>query len=52
MLVQHDGFVGVYSHFGMVVPAFAEGKRTVEAGEKLGVVGTTGVTSGRICISR
>jgi murein DD-endopeptidase MepM/ murein hydrolase activator NlpD len=46
MLVQHDGFVGIYSHFGMIVPAFAEGKRTVAAGEKLGVVGMTGVTSG------
>jgi murein DD-endopeptidase MepM/ murein hydrolase activator NlpD len=46
MLVQHDGFVGIYSHFGMVAPAFAEGKRTVAAGEKLGVVGITGVTTG------
>jgi murein DD-endopeptidase MepM/ murein hydrolase activator NlpD len=46
MLVQHDGFVGVYSHFGMITPAFAEGKRTVAAGEKLGIVGMTGVTSG------
>lgn len=46
MLVQHDGFVGIYSHFGMVAPAFAEGKRTVVAGEKLGVVGNTGITSG------
>jgi murein DD-endopeptidase MepM/ murein hydrolase activator NlpD len=46
MLVQHDGFVGIYSHFGMVMPAFAEGKRTVAAGEKLGVVGNTGVTTG------
>jgi murein DD-endopeptidase MepM/ murein hydrolase activator NlpD len=46
MLVQHDGFVGIYSHFGMVTPAFAEGKRTIAAGEKLGVVGNTGITSG------
>jgi murein DD-endopeptidase MepM/ murein hydrolase activator NlpD len=46
MLVQHDGFVGVYSHFGMITPAFSEGKRNVAAGEKLGVVGMTGVTSG------
>ena len=46
MLVQHDGFVGVYSHFGMIAPAFTEGKRTVTAGEKLGIVGMTGVTSG------
>jgi murein DD-endopeptidase MepM/ murein hydrolase activator NlpD len=46
MLIQHDGFVGVYSHFGMIMPAFAEDRRTVAAGEKLGVVGMTGVTSG------
>jgi murein DD-endopeptidase MepM/ murein hydrolase activator NlpD len=46
MLVQHDGFVGVYSHFGLIAPAFAEGKLTVAAGEKLGVVGRTGVTFG------
>jgi murein DD-endopeptidase MepM/ murein hydrolase activator NlpD len=46
MLVQHDGFVGIYSHFGMIAPAFAEGKHSVAAGEKLGVVGMTGVTSG------
>ena len=30
----------------LIAPAFAEGKRTVAAGEKLGVVGTTGVTTG------
>jgi murein DD-endopeptidase MepM/ murein hydrolase activator NlpD len=46
MLVQHDGFVGVYSHLGMVAPAIAEGKTAVAAGEKLGVVGNTGVTYG------
>jgi len=45
MLVQHDGFVGVYSHFGQIEPRFADGQR-VEAGERLGVVGTTGVTFG------
>lgn len=46
IMVQHDGFVGVYSHFGSIAPAFAEGKREVAAGERLGVVGMTGVTSG------
>jgi murein DD-endopeptidase MepM/ murein hydrolase activator NlpD len=46
MLVQHDGFVGIYSHFSMVTPAFAEGKRTIAAGEQIGEVGITGVTSG------
>ena len=46
VLVQHDGFVGVYSHLGMVAPALAEGKTVLTAGEKLGVVGNTGVTYG------
>jgi murein DD-endopeptidase MepM/ murein hydrolase activator NlpD len=46
MLVQHPGFIGVYSHLGMVAPAIADGKRTVAEGEKLGVVGRTGVSSG------
>lgn len=46
VLVQHQGFVGVYSHLGMVAPALAEGNWTVAAGEKLGVVGDTGVTYG------
>jgi hypothetical protein len=46
MLVQHNGFVAIYSHFSMFTPAFAEGRRIVAAGEKLGEVGTTGVTSG------
>jgi len=44
VLVQHDGFVGVYSHLGMVAPALAEGKTILAAGEKLGAVGLTGVT--------
>ncbi len=46
MLVQHDGFLGIYSHFGTIDPVFAAGKRTVAAGEKLGVVGNTGITFG------
>jgi murein DD-endopeptidase MepM/ murein hydrolase activator NlpD len=46
VVVQHDGFVGVYSHLGMVAPTLAEGKTAVAEGEKLGVVGHTGVTYG------
>jgi murein DD-endopeptidase MepM/ murein hydrolase activator NlpD len=45
MLVQHDGFVGVYSHFSMVMPEFTTGTRVV-AGQQLGFVGNTGVSSG------
>ena len=46
ILVQHDGFIGIYSHLGMLTPAFAQGKRTVATGEKLGVVGRSGVSIG------
>jgi murein DD-endopeptidase MepM/ murein hydrolase activator NlpD len=46
ILVQHDGFVGVYSHLGMVSPAIAEGKEKLSAGEEIGEVGLTGVTYG------
>jgi murein DD-endopeptidase MepM/ murein hydrolase activator NlpD len=46
MLVQHPGFVGIYSHLGMIAPAIADGQRVVYGGEKLGVVGHTGVTYG------
>jgi murein DD-endopeptidase MepM/ murein hydrolase activator NlpD len=46
VLVQHDGFVGIYSHLGMVTPSLAEGKSTLAAGEKLGVVGHSGLTYG------
>jgi murein DD-endopeptidase MepM/ murein hydrolase activator NlpD len=46
VLVQHDGFIGIYSHLGMVSPAIAEGQRVLTAGEKIGVVGDSGVTYG------
>ena len=51
LLIQHgdpktDGYVTLYSHLGMLVPAIAEGRRRVSAGEKIAVVGRTGVTYG------
>lgn len=46
MLVQHPGFIGIYSHLGMVAPVIADGQRVVTQGEKLGVVGHTGVMYG------
>ena len=46
ILVQHSGFIGVYSHLGMITPEIAEGQRTVHGGEKLGVVGHSGLTYG------
>lgn len=44
--MQHPGFIGIYSHLGMVAPAIAEGQRVVHARERLGVVGHSGVTYG------
>ena len=51
LLIQHgdpkaDGYITLYSHLGSLVPAIAEGKRQVAAGEKIAVVGRTGVTYG------
>lgn len=46
VLIQHDGFIGVYSHLGMIAPALAEGGRTVYGGQRIGVVGRTGLTLG------
>jgi murein DD-endopeptidase MepM/ murein hydrolase activator NlpD len=46
ILVQHPGFIGIYSHLGMVAPAIAEGQRVVHTGDRLGVVGHSGVTYG------
>ncbi len=45
--LQHSGgLVTLYAHLGNLVPAIAEGRRTVAAGEPLGHVARTGVTYG------
>jgi murein DD-endopeptidase MepM/ murein hydrolase activator NlpD len=46
VVVQHAGFVGIYGHLGMVTPALAAGKTSIAPGEKLGVVGHSGLTYG------
>ena len=46
MLIQHEGFIGVYSHLGRLTPAIAEGKRAVQAGDMVATIGRTGVTYG------
>jgi murein DD-endopeptidase MepM/ murein hydrolase activator NlpD len=46
ILIQHDGFIGVYSHLGLVAPILAEGGKTIYGGEKIGTVGRTGLTYG------
>ena len=44
--VQHNGFTALYGHLGRLTPALARGKRSVAAGEALGVVGLSGLTYG------
>lgn len=46
MLIQHPGFIGVYSHLGLIAPRVMEGNRVVEPGQKVGVVGRSGVSYG------
>jgi len=44
--VRHNGFTALYSHLGMLAPALLDGKRTLAAGEKIAVVGHSGLTYG------
>jgi hypothetical protein len=44
VLIQHDGFVSVYSHLASFAPSLKEG--TILAGDEVGVVGHTGVSFG------
>jgi murein DD-endopeptidase MepM/ murein hydrolase activator NlpD len=46
ILIQHDGFVGIYSHLGLIAPLLAEGRKAVYGGEKIATVGRTGLTYG------
>lgn len=46
VLIQHAGFIGVYSHLGRLTPAIAEGKRAVQAGDMVATIGRSGVTYG------
>ena len=45
-VIHADGITTLYAHLGNLVPAIAEGKRAVTAGEPLGRVARTGVTYG------
>ncbi|MDR3532841.1 MAG: M23 family metallopeptidase [Rhodopila sp.] len=46
VLIQHDGFVGVYSHLGLIAPMLAEGHKTIYGGERIATVGRSGLTYG------
>ena len=48
--VMHQGsagpYVALYSHLGILAPAFAQGRSVVKRGERLARIGRTGVTYG------
>jgi murein DD-endopeptidase MepM/ murein hydrolase activator NlpD len=44
--VRHAGFDALYAHLGLLAPALLNGRRTLAAGEKIGVVGRSGLTFG------
>ncbi len=44
VLIQHDGYVTVYSHLASVSPSL--GKSVIAAGDEIGIVGHTGVSFG------
>jgi murein DD-endopeptidase MepM/ murein hydrolase activator NlpD len=44
VLIQHDGYVSVYSHLASVAPSL--GKGMIAAGDQVGIVGHTGVSFG------
>ena len=48
LLLSHDNghIVTIYSHLGSVAPEIALGKTSIKAGDRLGVVGHSGVTYG------
>jgi murein DD-endopeptidase MepM/ murein hydrolase activator NlpD len=46
VLIQHDGFIGIYSHLGLIAPNLAEGGKAIYGGERIATVGRTGLTYG------
>jgi murein DD-endopeptidase MepM/ murein hydrolase activator NlpD len=46
IVIQHDGFIGVYSHLGLIAPLIAEGRKTIYGGQRIATVGRTGLTYG------
>jgi murein DD-endopeptidase MepM/ murein hydrolase activator NlpD len=46
VLIQHDGFIGIYSHLGLIAPVLLRGARSIDGGEKIATVGRSGLTYG------
>jgi murein DD-endopeptidase MepM/ murein hydrolase activator NlpD len=46
VLIQHNGFIGVYSHLGLIAPILAEGAKTIRGGQRIATIGRSGLTYG------
>jgi murein DD-endopeptidase MepM/ murein hydrolase activator NlpD len=46
VLIQHEGFVGIYSHLGLIAPLLEEGRKPIYGGERIATVGRSGLTYG------
>lgn len=50
LAISHQGaggpYVVVYAHLGLIAPGLAQGRTAVRAGERIAVIGRTGVTYG------
>jgi murein DD-endopeptidase MepM/ murein hydrolase activator NlpD len=46
LLIHHEGFIGVYSHLGLIEPILAEGRKTIHDGDRIATVGRSGFTYG------
>jgi len=50
LAIAHQGslgrYVSLYAHLGQILPAFAQGRTHVKAGERIARIGRTGVTYG------
>jgi bla regulator protein BlaR1 len=46
VLIQHAGFIGVYSHLGLIAPFVAEGGKSIYGGERIATVGRSGLSYG------
>jgi murein DD-endopeptidase MepM/ murein hydrolase activator NlpD len=46
VVIRHAAFTALYAHLGSIAPMLANGQTRIAAGERIGVVGRSGITFG------
>jgi murein DD-endopeptidase MepM/ murein hydrolase activator NlpD len=46
VLIQHDGFIGIYSHLGLIASVLSAGGKSIYGGEKIATVSRSSLTYG------